>query len=122
MERWIYFHRLPPVLTLFQMKFIFKNGGREIFSFSLECLSSFPCYICINKSYIYGLYQICYFGMAVQEAKRPEKLWRTIFMLCEDIQDMDLEQAPQSLMALFVERINKFFADITDFIKIQVDK
>jgi len=44
------------------------------------------------------------------------------FMLCEDIQDMDLEQALQSLMALFVEQLNKFSADITDFIKNQVDK
>ena len=42
------------------------------------------------------------------------------FMLCEDIQDMDLSRALQSLMALFVEQINIFAADITSVIKSKV--
>ena len=41
-------------------------------------------------------------------------------MLCEDIQDMDLSRALQSLMALFVEQINIFAADITSVIKSKV--
>lgn len=42
------------------------------------------------------------------------------FMFCEDIQDMDLTTALQSLMALFVEQISKFSADFTSFIKSKV--
>ena len=42
------------------------------------------------------------------------------FMFCEDIQDMDLTNALQSLMALFVEHISTFSADITSYIKSKV--
>lgn len=42
------------------------------------------------------------------------------FKLCEDIQDMDLTQALQSLMALFVDQVNSFAADITSIIKSKV--
>ena len=42
------------------------------------------------------------------------------FMFCEDIQDMDLTNALQSLMALFVEHIGAFPADITSYIKSKV--
>nr|WP_314464383.1 transposase [uncultured Clostridium sp.] len=44
------------------------------------------------------------------------------FMFCEDIQDMDLTNALQSLMALFVEHIGALSADITSFIKSKVNK
>lgn len=42
------------------------------------------------------------------------------FMFCEDIQDMDLTNALQSLMALFVESISTLSADITSLIKSKV--
>ena len=42
------------------------------------------------------------------------------FMFCEDIQDMDLTNALQSLMALFVEHISELSADITSCIKSKV--
>ena len=42
------------------------------------------------------------------------------FMFCEDIQDMDLTNALQSLMALFVEHISTLSADTTYFIKSKV--
>ena len=42
------------------------------------------------------------------------------FMFCEDIQDMDLTNALQSLMALFVEHISTLSADITTVIKSKV--
>ena len=42
------------------------------------------------------------------------------FMFCEDIQDMDLTNALQSLMALFVEHISALSADITSLIKSKV--
>lgn len=42
------------------------------------------------------------------------------FMFCEDIQDMDLTNALQSLMALFVEHISTLSADITSIIKSKV--
>lgn len=42
------------------------------------------------------------------------------FMFCEDIQDMDLTNALQSLMALFVEHISTMSADIISCIKSKV--
>ena len=42
------------------------------------------------------------------------------FMYCEDIQDMDLTNALQSLMALFVEHISTLSADITSILKSKV--
>ena len=42
------------------------------------------------------------------------------FMFCEDIQDMDLTNALQSLMALFVEQFSALSADITACIKSKV--
>ena len=42
------------------------------------------------------------------------------FMFCEDIQDMDLTNALQSLMVLFVEHISTLSADITTVIKSKV--
>ncbi|MDL2302486.1 IS4 family transposase, partial [Lachnospiraceae bacterium OttesenSCG-928-D06] len=42
------------------------------------------------------------------------------FLLCEDIQDMELEHALQSLMALFVEHISTLTVDITACIKSKV--
>ena len=42
------------------------------------------------------------------------------FMFCEDIQDMELTDALQSLMALFAEHISSLSADITDVIKNKV--
>lgn len=42
------------------------------------------------------------------------------FMFCDDIQDMDLTNALQSLMALFVEHISALSADITSVIKSKV--
>lgn len=44
------------------------------------------------------------------------------FMYCEDIQDMDLTNALQSLMALFVEHILTLSADITSIIKCKVSE
>ena len=43
------------------------------------------------------------------------------FTFCEDIQDMDLENALKSLMALFMEHISTFAVDITTCIKSKVD-
>ena len=42
-------------------------------------------------------------------------------MFCEDIQDMDLTTALQSLMALFVNIAKSFSAKITEMIKNQVN-
>lgn len=43
-------------------------------------------------------------------------------MFCDDIQDMDLTNALQSLMALFVEHISQLSADITSVIKCKVNE
>jgi hypothetical protein len=42
------------------------------------------------------------------------------FIFCEDIQDMDITNALQSLMALFVEHISTLSANITSLIKSKV--
>lgn len=42
------------------------------------------------------------------------------FMFCEDIQDMDLSTALQSLMSLFVEHLSALPADITACVKSKV--
>jgi len=42
------------------------------------------------------------------------------FMLCEDIQDMDLTSSLQSLMALFVEQLSELSADTTSCLKSKV--
>ena len=44
------------------------------------------------------------------------------FMFCDDIQDMDLTNALQSLMALFVEHALTLSADITSIIKCKVSE
>ena len=44
------------------------------------------------------------------------------FMFCDDIQDMELTNALQSLMALFVEHISNLSADITSIIKSKISK
>ena len=44
------------------------------------------------------------------------------FMFCDDIQDMELTNALQSLMALFVEHISNLSADITSVIKCKVSE
>ena len=41
-------------------------------------------------------------------------------MLCDDIQDMDLVSALQSLMALFMEQFGALSADITTYVKSKV--
>lgn len=38
-------------------------------------------------------------------------------MFCDDIQDMDLTTALQSLVALFVEHLNTVATDITEVVK-----
>ena len=42
------------------------------------------------------------------------------YMFCDDIQDMDLTNALQSLMVLFVNTATTFSAQITEMIKTQV--
>ena len=44
------------------------------------------------------------------------------FMFCDDIQDMDLTTALQSLMSLFVEQLSNMPAEITKIIKSKVDE
>ena len=44
------------------------------------------------------------------------------FMFCDDIQDMDLTSALQSLMALFVEHALTLSDDITSIIKCKVSE
>ena len=57
----------------------------------------------------------------MRRKENDEKTYGELFfMLCEDIQDMDLTTALQSLMALFVEHISILSADIAACIKSKV--
>ena len=57
----------------------------------------------------------------IRRNKNDERTYGELFyMFCEDIQDMDLNTALQSLMALFVEHISTLPADITTYIKSKV--
>lgn len=57
----------------------------------------------------------------IRRNENDEKAYGELFfMFCEDIQDMDLTTALQSLMALFVEHISTLSADITACIKSKV--
>lgn len=54
----------------------------------------------------------------IRRKENDEKTYGELFfMFCEDIQDMDLTNALQSLMALFMEHISTLSADITAYIK-----
>ncbi len=53
--------------------------------------------------------------------RNDEKTYGELFfMLCDDIQDMDLVSALQSLMALFMEQFGALSADITTYVKSKV--
>ncbi len=57
----------------------------------------------------------------IRRNENDEKTYGELFfMFCEDIQDMDLTTALQSLMALFVEHISTLSADVTACIKSKV--
>lgn len=53
------------------------------------------------------------------------KAWKTyaelFFMLCDDIQDMDLTNALQGLMSLFTDMVAMVSADITEMLKSKVE-
>ena len=51
----------------------------------------------------------------IRRNQNDQKTYGELFyLLCEDIQDMDLTQALMSLMALFVEHIRSYTAEITN--------
>lgn len=57
----------------------------------------------------------------IRRNKNDERSYGELFyMFCDDIQDMDLTNALQSLMTLFVNIATAFSAKITEMIKIQV--
>ena len=61
-------------------------------------------------------------GFAGTKMTRKRMANYLFFMFCDDIQDMDLTSALQSLMALFVEHILTLSADITSIIKCKVSE
>lgn len=57
----------------------------------------------------------------IRRNKNDERSYGELFyMFCEDIQDMDLTNALQSLMALFVDIVQTFEAKIIEMVKSQV--
>ena len=59
----------------------------------------------------------------IRRNQNDQKTYGELFFLfCEDIQDMDLSSALQSLMALFVEHISSLSANITSLLKSKVNE
>lgn len=59
----------------------------------------------------------------IRRNQNDQKTYGELFlMFCDDIQDMDLTSAPQSLMALFVEHILTLSTDITSIIKCKISE
>ena len=59
----------------------------------------------------------------IRRNQNDQKTYGELFyMFCDDIQEMDLTNALQSLMALFVEHISSLSADITSVIKCKVSE
>ena len=57
----------------------------------------------------------------IQRNENDQKTYIELFyMFCDDIQDMDLTNALQSLMALFVDTVTKISTEITDLVKSKV--
>ena len=50
----------------------------------------------------------------------PHSYGELFFLLCDDVQDMELTNALQSLMTLFVDMASGFSAAVTELIKSQV--
>ena len=71
----------------------------------------------IQRSY---LPDIPFWNGYARNTNDPKTYGELFFMFCEDIQDMELTDALQSLMALFVEHISLLSADITACIKSKV--
>lgn len=59
----------------------------------------------------------------IRRNQNDQKTYGVLFlMFCDDIQDMDLTSALQSLMALFVEHILTLSTDITSIIKCKISE
>lgn len=59
----------------------------------------------------------------IRRNRNDQKTYGELFyMFCDDIQDMDLTNALQSLLALFVEQLSNISADIAKVIKCKVDE
>ena len=57
----------------------------------------------------------------IRRNENDQKTYGELFyMFCDDIQDMDLTNALQSLMALFVDTVTKISPEITDLVKSKV--
>ena len=57
----------------------------------------------------------------IRRNENDQKTYGELFyMFCDDIQDMDLTNALQSLMALFVDTVTKISTEITDLVKSKV--
>ncbi len=65
---------------------------------------------------------VCYILLEwIRKNQNDERSYGELFFIfCDDIQNMDLTNALQSLMALFVNITHTFSATITDMIKNQV--
>ena len=96
-------------------KFVSFEGARNIFgSLVVTTKTGIPVKIVFvqNRNKKSECLYILSTDITLEEAE--------FYMFCEDIQDLDLTNALQSLMALFVEHISTLSGDITSCIKSKV--
>lgn len=97
----------------------FSTYFSDFTTFSCFIASLFPCFLTS-----YGLRALKFIILEwIRRNQNDQKTYGELFfMFCDDIQDMDLTNALQSLMALFVEHILTLSADITSIIKCKVSE
>ena len=97
----------------------FSTYFSDFTTFSCFIASLFPCFLTS-----YGLRALKFIILEwIRRNQNDQKMYGELFfMFCDDIQDMDLTNALQSLMALFVEHILTLSADITSIIKCKVSE
>lgn len=103
----------------------FSTYFSDFTTFSCFIASLFPCFLTS-----YGLRTLKFIRALkfiilewIRRNQNDQKTYGELFfMFCDDIQDMDLTNALQSLMALFVEHILTLSADITSIIKCKVSE
>ena len=94
---------------------VFFKASKSCFKLGTEFQSRSYDSIVSHTTIVFSRYPLLEW---IRRHRNDQKTYGELFyMFCDDIQDMDLTSALKSLMALFMEQLNTFTADITDVIK-----
>ena len=94
---------------------VFFKASKSCFKLATEFQSRSYDAIVSHTAIVFTRYTLLEW---IRRNRNDHKTYGELFyMFCDDIQDMDLTNALKSLMALFMEQLNTFTADITNMIK-----